>query len=143
MSADHFAVIRARRAEIAHAIELLKAEDEDLATTELVLRRLGTETAAGDVELNKERTKPGGAKPTSQRQFVLTALAVSPAAWLRTPEIVSLVSARWGVQLPEASLRPLLSVLKREKLILRRGRFVALRERAYATSGVRARGLEP
>jgi hypothetical protein len=131
---DHFmsdalTVIRTRRAEIARAIELLRVEDEELATTEVVLQRLGGETGAVSrpgTELQAHRW----ARPRSQREFVLDVLANCDTPWLRTREIVKHAKGRWGVSLPETSLRPLLSVMKRQKLIVRQGRVVALRERA-------------
>jgi hypothetical protein len=126
---DALTVIRTRRAEIVRAIELLRVEDDELATTEAVLQRLGGkpgEALHAAMELQAHQW----ARPRSQREFVLDVLASSPTPWLRTREIVKHAKARWGVSIPEASLRPLLSVMKRQKLLVRQGRVVALRERA-------------
>jgi hypothetical protein len=124
---DPLITIRTRRSEIARAIELLRTEDDELATTEAVLQRLGGQVATV--------ARPSGeaqrwARPRSQREFVLDVLSNSDSAWLETREIVRQAKARWGVSIPEPSLRPLLSVMKRRNVIVRRGRVVALRERA-------------
>ena len=124
---DPLITIRTRRAEIARAIELLRTEDDELATTEAVLQRLGGQVATV--------ARPGGeaqrwTRPRSQREFVLDVLSNSENAWLRIGEIVKQARARWGVSIPEPSLRPLLSVMKRRNVIVRQGRVVALRERA-------------
>lgn len=129
------AAIRARRAEIAKAMEVLAIEDQQLATTEQVLSRLGNSNAAAPspgFEPGRRRATQLNQKPRfrTQREFVLEALAVSPAAWLRTADLVAYVKSRWGEVMPELSLRPLLTKLKHEGLIIRSGRLVASRERS-------------
>lgn len=130
---DPLATLRARRAEIARTIKDLSAEDRELATAELVLQRIAS--APGQAS----RRSPGSARqgenndrrrPRSQREYVIETLATSSKAWLRTNEIVTLVKKRWGEEIPELSLRPLLTQLKKSGAIVRTGRVVALEERA-------------
>lgn len=124
---DPLIAIRARRAEIARLIEALAIEDRELATTEHVLERLNGKGAnSGHVG----RKPAPHQRPRSQREFVLDALAHAKTPWLKTAEIIAEVKSRWGETIPELSLRPLLSTLKRSNAIVRHGRFVALRERA-------------
>lgn len=127
---DALTAIQARRVEIARALEALGAEDRELATTEDVLARLGAGSArpARVVALDAKNQQ----RPKSQREFVLDALARSPEPWLRAKDIIALVHARWDEDIPELSLRPLLSTLKHSRHIVREGRFVALKERANA-----------
>ena len=125
------AAIRARRLEISEAIARLKAEDDELAVAEHVLVRLS------DVATGPWHSQTGPAEtisrsqqvPRSQREFVLDALAHSDAAWLKSGEIVAVTKKRWGVTISERSLRPLLSVMKRDGQIVRQGRVLALRDR--------------
>jgi hypothetical protein len=135
---DTLASIRARRAEIARTIALLQSEDEELATTESVLQRF-TASSAPDAESDGRQTLRKGPRPRSQREFVLEILASSETPCLRANEIIRQVKARWGVAIPEPSLRPLLSVMKQKKLIVRHGRLVALRERAVNAARAVAR----
>lgn len=115
------------------------AEDQELATTEQVLARL-----AGDPAATRRTPGPKAAlekamgasprtlkRPRSQREFVLDALSHSPEPWLKTVDIIAQVKTRWGEVIPEMSLRPLLTNLKKSRHIARQGRFVALRERAH------------
>lgn len=124
---DALASIRARREEIARAVALLQSEDEELAITEEVLQRF-TGGGAGGAKRAPLRRSP---RPRTQRELVLDVLASSESAWLRSHEIAKLAKGRWGAVIPEPSLRPLLSVMKQQKIIVRNGRLVALRERAY------------
>lgn len=124
--------VRARRAEIARTIERLSAEDAELAVTEQVLARLlgakGARTPYPPVPAVAGRAL----RPRSQREFVLDALARSDAAWLKSAEIIAFVQKTWGEVIPEMSLRPLLTNLKRANQIVRQGRLVALKARAHA-----------
>ena len=137
---DAITALRTRRAEIARAIEALVAEDQELATTEQVLARLSGEgeptrgRGAALVRSAGERTKGATRalkRPRSQREFVLDALSQASEPWLRTTDIIAEVKARWGEVIPEMSLRPLLTNLKKSRHITRQGRYVALRERAH------------
>ena len=131
---DALNAIRARRAEIARAIEALAIEDQELATTETVLARLTGGKSAPPQRPAKSRDATSEAKaparPQSQRALVLETLARSDDAWLRSKDIISEIYKRWGERVPELSLRPLLTTLKNSRQVVRRGRFVALRERS-------------
>lgn len=119
--------ILARRDVIAREIERLRLEDEELAIAEQVMERLG------GVEPKPRRplAAPQAANaPRSQREFVLDAPETSPEPWLLAKEIIAIARTRWSVAIPEKSLRPLLTVMKNQRLIERRGRLVALRRRA-------------
>lgn len=132
---DPSTTLRTRRVEIARMIEALRAEDEELAIAEEVLGRL----ADGEPRprhaphaIATPRARAADDPPKSQRELVLDALAASPTAWLRTRDIITVANKRWGVAIPEKSLRPLLSVLKNARQIVRQGRVVALPERVSA-----------
>lgn len=124
--------LKSRRAEIASAIERLKAEDKELAAAEAVLERLGlsasisNDARAGASEMRAQSKK---GSPPSQRTLVIQLLSSCDPPWLGSGEIVRQVKARYGVEIPERSLRPLLSAMKRERVIARSGRQVALSER--------------
>jgi len=135
---DALTTIRRRRAEIAHAMEALGSEDRELATTEHVLERLergGEAPGRGEVAKFEppapRRTRGQDLRPRSQREFVIDALAHAEQPWMRTSEIVQHVKRHWGEDIPELSLRPLLTVLKKSRIIVRHGRVVALRERTH------------
>lgn len=125
------AVIRTRRAEIAQQLARLKAEDEELAMAEQVLRRFSDRGAAEAPQAASVRQRL--LSPRSQREYVLDALAHSEHVWLRSDQIVALARKRWGVSISERSLRPLLSVMKRDGQIVRQGRVLALPERVEET----------
>lgn len=136
---DPIDALRARRLEIADAIEALRNEDEELAITEQVLGRLTARPASADSlrgHVSLESASPSGATPQSQREMVLDALAAAPNPWMRTDEIIALAKGRWGVVMPARSLRPLLTVMKKARQIVRRGRTVALRQRASADAAL-------
>lgn len=119
--------IQARRDTIAREIECLRLEDEELAIAEQVMERLGgTEPRARQ----PFATPQAANAPRSQREFVLDALEISPEPWLKAKEIIAIARKRWSVVIPEKSLRPLLTVMKNQRLIERRGRLIALRRRA-------------
>ncbi len=143
---DALTTIRRRRAEIAHALEALASEDRDLATTEHVLERLerGGETPArGEVAKlappAPRRARGQNLRPRSQREFVIDVLSRAEQPWMRTSEIVQTVQRQWGEEIPELSLRPLLTALKKSRIIVRQGRVVALRERTHDARPVEAR----
>ncbi|QGZ93365.1 hypothetical protein [Terricaulis silvestris] len=122
---DPLNALRARRAEIERAIERLSAEDSELAVTERVLARFSIDKVVG---VSHQVRQP---RPRSQREFVLEALGRSETAWLRSAEIVALIQTTWGEVIPELSVRPLLTSLKRASQIVRQGRLVALKARAH------------
>lgn len=145
---DPVRALRARRAEIASAIEALRHEDEELAITEEVLGRFAGETSskanfapprARQARTNESSAPSPSDRPQSQREFVLDALCAAPNAWLRTDEIIAVAKSRWGVAISAHSLRPLLTVMKKARQIVRRGRTVALRERAGSVAPALAR----
>ncbi|MEZ5960632.1 MAG: hypothetical protein R3C30_09440 [Hyphomonadaceae bacterium] len=119
--------IQARRDEIAREIERLRLEDEELAIAEQVLERL---SGAEPRPRRPQPTPQAANAPRSQREFVLDALETSPEPWLKAKEIIAMARKRWAVVIPEKSLRPLLTMMKNQRLIERRGRLVAIRHRA-------------
>lgn len=142
---DALSIIRARRAEIAEAIEALKDEDRDLGTAELVLARLAggaeplraahqssAKSAAKSVAPTA-RVAEAKVRPSSQRGMVMEVLRHNSEPWLRSGELIAEVQRLWGAQVPEMSLRPLLSAMKRERVIVRDGHLIALRERVVAS----------
>lgn len=129
---DKLEALRARRADIAREIKLLSDEDSELAVAETVFLRLSGEHAPVK-ERASHKLEPDS--PGTQREYVLWALNRSPQPWISSGEIIAMVSREWGVTIPERSLRPLLSVMKREGEISRQGRTLASRERARAARG--------
>jgi hypothetical protein len=128
------AVIRARRAEIAQQLARLRAEDDELAVVEQVLRRFDANSAEADGVAPLRAAARAASRhslltPRSQREYVLDALANADHVWLRSDQIVALARKRWGVSILESSLRPLLSVMKRDGQVVRQGRVLALPER--------------
>jgi len=69
----------------------------------------------------------------SQRELVLAALKKPGASWMDVRTIISHVKDSHGVSMPPRSISPLLSNLKRAGSIVRKGRLVALPDRAKAT----------
>lgn len=135
---DVLSSIRARRAEIARAVEerraeleKLRAEDACLAKTE---EEYVTEFRGGGVRGVAEDRAAFEAAPSnevSQREAVLIALRRSDRAWLRSHEIAAAAKRYCGKTISERSLRPLLSVMKRDGEIARNGRLIALKQRAH------------
>jgi hypothetical protein len=123
--------LKARRQEIANTIERLKAEDKELASAEAVVERLAAGAAKTSGVAPRARAARALSKGSSrsQRTLVIQLLSSCDPPWLGSGEIVKEVRSRYGVEIPERSLRPLLSVMKRERLIARAGRQVALSER--------------
>jgi len=70
----------------------------------------------------------------SQRELVLAALKKPGASWMDVRTIISNVKDSHGVSMPPRSISPLLSNLKRAGSIVRKGRLVALPDRARATN---------
>jgi hypothetical protein len=141
-------LIRARRAEISQQLARLKAEDDELAIVEQVLSRFSNAVAGsggvdGGMTTFGPAPVPGSTHtrlfqtPRSQREYVLDALATSDEVWLRSNEIITQARKRWGVTISERSLRPLLSVMKRDGQIVRQGRVLALRERMHGADKAR------
>lgn len=128
---DVVSVIRARRAEIAAAIAELQDEERDLSVAEQVLTRLKGEEAPrlSSARASANEARPRSAQPKSQRGMVEEILRLSSKAWLKSDEIVSEAHRLWGARVPELSLRPLLTTMKRQHIIVRDGHRIALRER--------------
>lgn len=120
--------VRTRREEIGRSMERLKAEDQELATAEAVLARLEAKTESSSVRV----AAPVDSASLSQRALVIKLLSSSDCEWLRSGDILKQIKERYGVDIPERSVRPLLSVMKRERVIARSGRLVALAERVRA-----------
>jgi hypothetical protein len=114
--------VRTRRQEIGRTIQRLKAEDRDLATAEEVLTRF--EAGRGGLA-----SEPVDNSSLSQRALVIKLLSTSDSEWLRSGDILLQIKERYGVDIPERSVRPLLSVMKGAGVIVRRGRLVALADR--------------
>lgn len=135
---DAISVVRARRLEIARAIAELQDEDKDLETAEQVLVRLGGAGPAAAASSKSSARAPRGASGRlSQRALVLEVLGSSEEVWLKSGAIAQAASRLSGAPVPELSLRPLLSALKRESIIVRDGHKVALRARVGAKAHAR------
>lgn len=139
---DAISVVRARRLEIARAIAELQDEDKDLETAEQVLARLSGAGPGGASSGKAKSARAAGApKPASgrpsQRALVLEVLRSSEEVWLKSGAIAQAASRLSGAPVPELSLRPLLSALKRESVIVRDGHKVALRARVGAKAHAR------
>lgn len=132
---DPIAVLRRKRGEISlvlarlrDEVARLEADLLDLETAEAVLVRIGQSPSAGE-KIAGESPSRANSRPKSQRQFVIEALQQCEPIWVRSGTIVELIQQKWGVSVPERSLRPLLTSLKREHVIARDGRLIALQSR--------------
>jgi hypothetical protein len=137
--------IRERRAQIAQQVARLQTEDEELAVVEQVLKRFAERGEADGgaptpLQSRSSALRQRMLSPRSQREYVLDALANADAVWLRSDQIVAFARKRWGVAISERSLRPLLSVMKRDGQIVRQGRVLALPERVEEARKQHLRG---
>jgi len=147
MNAPVLQAIEDRRAEIAAQLAALKNEDNELAIAESALKRLLVRGPVGPPAQRTLRTiaqktatrgKRGRAPKfgdKSQRELVVDALQRAKTPWLDTATIIQTVHATDGIELPKKTLSPLLSVMKREGVILRQGRSVALKQRIAGGKG--------
>lgn len=127
---DVLNALRAKRMEIARSIELLRSQDEQLAQMEETVQRMNSTAVRGVSEERAVFHPTPASRPASQREAVLAVLASSQRAWLRSGEIIAEAQALWGIAIPKLSLRPLLSVMKKDGEIERSGRLIALKKRA-------------
>jgi hypothetical protein len=128
--------IRARIAEIEASlaqIEPLRAELDELRVAAKVLEGLavddGEDDDASEAKRPARTPKPQKAKPPTVRDRAILALRVSPETWLTGEEIVDHIIETSGVKIGITTIRPTLTKLKDEGLILREGTKVALAER--------------
>lgn len=130
-------LLERRRLEIKRQMSVLRAEDEELAIAERVLRRIhdgaGSQRGGGPGSLKKAANDRANGVPRSQREYVLVALERSERPWITTRDLLALVEQEWGVSLPAMSVRPLLTVLRDEGAIVRDNRLVALARRVRSS----------
>jgi hypothetical protein len=126
---DTLAIIRARRRAIETQIAALHSEDGELAAAERGLARLTGARArssapshAAPAPARRGRKPASGDK--SQRDLILAVL--SQDDWLDLQDIVLAIARDHGVSVAKRTISPLLSALKREGLIVRQRRKVAL-----------------
>jgi hypothetical protein len=125
---DALDAVQARRDQIARELEELQSEDAQLAIAEQALARLYGDTSSSSA---RARAYPAPTQfPQTQREVVLQTLRDTPTPWVQSRDIVESAKLRWGIEVPEKSLRPLLSVMKSQGEIVRRRRLIALPERA-------------
>lgn len=128
---DALNAVQNRREEIRRELEQLRHEDTQLEIAERALSQLGSRVGRNEALSARERPAPtSGRAPTSQREVVLQVLLESHDVWLRSGDIVDIARRRWGIKVPEKSLRPLLSIMKGQGLIMRNGRLIAATQRA-------------
>jgi len=154
MSRVNIELVRARRARIAREIELLRAEEAELALAEAALERLarsiGVEPPRSEdldqlekgltalhqasvAEIGREpKSDSGWVRPATQRDYILKVLEEASPPWVHSRDIQAVARERWGVVLPIQSLRPLLTSMKTKGVIVRKGRLIALRRRVEA-----------
>lgn len=124
---DTLAVIRARRSAIKTEIAALHSEDGELAAAERGLARLiggRARPAARPARVLGRRGRKPATGDKSQRELILAVLG--NADWLDLNDIVLAIAREHGVSVAKRTISPLLSALKREGLIVRQGRKVAL-----------------
>lgn len=132
MVQDTLAIIQARRQTIKAEIEALKAEDTELAGALRTLERLASAKSQAPRALAAPApTRPPakrGRKPVSgdksRSELILAVLA--ERGWLDVEGITSAIAKDYGVAVANRTISPLLSGLKRDGLIVRQGRKVAL-----------------
>lgn len=147
--ASDLETIRARRIEIVAEKKRLDAEDSELEIAERVLVRMSAskpmDTSGGSVGCGTQGSLlalslSGGGEITETRkvlaptheQMVRSVLANTRETWFSSSGAIgAAVLATFGVEIPKTSLRPMLSKMKRDGVIIRRGeKGFALRERA-------------
>lgn len=129
---DTLSDIRTRRAQIAKLKGELDEEDEELATAEKVVARLeaGHGRANGAHAAPVRRRPAAGNKPTN-RDLVLAVLKSSEEPWIETSaQLHEKIKEIHGVDINfNGTLLPMLSDLKKHKVILRDGPKIALASR--------------
>jgi hypothetical protein len=126
MTEKNLGALLSRREHISRQIAKLRAEDAELSIAERVLRRL---LGGAVFEDAADKAQRANAAPKTQKDIVIEVLRVDETVWMKSGEIVEAARRRLGADIPERSLRPLLSVMKRDGLIVRQGRLIALNGR--------------
>ena len=127
---------RARRAKIAEQISALQAEDKGLAYAQDVLESLAEGDGGFHIHV-KPRPRPlvvvYPTPPRGQAHKVLEVMRDSPKVWWKSADLAEAYKERFGAEIVQASLHPLLSKLKNDGIIVRVGRNVALPEKSKAS----------
>lgn len=112
-------------------MSLLEAEERELAIAEKVLRRMegGAEAPHKREAMSTKAVANDGGAQKSQRAYLLEGLEAAETPWVTSGELLSLIQERWGARLPATSVRPLLTLLRNEGLIVRDNRRIALAKR--------------
>jgi hypothetical protein len=126
---DALNAVQGRREEIRRELEQLRHEDTQLEIAERALSQLAARGGRTESPARERPVSTSGRAPTSQREVVLQVLLESHEVWLRSGDIVDIARKRWGIKVPEKSLRPLLSIMKGQGLIVRNGRLIAASQR--------------
>lgn len=120
--------VQARRADVARQRRILEIEDQDLAVAERILLQLAN-SKVGDPPQSHTRTQGKG-----QKWVVLDVL--EQGELLQDQEAIQEAAARLhGIEIKMTSLQPLISKLKAERSLVRKGNKFALASRYAREEG--------
>lgn len=129
--------IRDMRADLARQRAALEKQDAELAIAEKVMTQIegsDTPTLPGLVPFPAPPAPPPTAGG-SRRERVLEALS-GEKVWMTSAEVNQEIARRYGALMKGTSLYPLLSLLKKERVIVRAGDKIAIKRRAEGGSAV-------
>src|SRR5260221_428540 len=120
--------VSARRSAIAAELANLQAEHAELMAAEAVLIRLsgskskpnGANGLHGPAKVAAKTMRGTRRNGASQRELVLMTLKKSKTPWLKVADIVAAVKSEHRITLPVRSVAPLMSTLKKSKVIVRK-----------------------
>jgi hypothetical protein len=124
----NLSTIRARRAELAKMLEALAEEARELDIAERVLTRLGaTYSANGASGVPSVHVVASAA---TQQDIVISTLRLAVDPWFESPAALHAeIERTHGIRYKNSSFQPLLSHLKKKRIVARDGARIALAER--------------
>ena len=118
--------IRAERADLASQRAVLEQRDAELAVAERVLAELeGNDKSKASDRPQELSLSPA---PNTRREKVIFALS-GEKIWMTSAEINQAIGRRHGAEIKSTSFYPMVSLLTKERVIIRRGDKLALRSR--------------
>ena len=130
------AAIRARMSAIRAQRKALDSEYGELETAERVAQRLErvfvgpTQVESSALSVNRRETLPMNAAPKRQCDYIIAVLQSSENPWIESSQALHNEVVRiYNVHIPYNSWHPLVSKLKSDGIIVRKGTAVALKDR--------------
>lgn len=119
-------LIREKRAEIARQRAALEKQDAELAVAERVLAEFEGIVVPPTPQIGFEFGSPPPA--TSRRERVVEALSGSKL-WMTSAEINQAIAERYGALIKATSFYPMISLLTKERVLVRKKDKLALQSR--------------